>query len=86
MPVMPAVPMPAVPAVVTTVVSHVTAVVSAVTAVTAVCLGKRRRDSDDGRQGHNRQDFFEHKVFSALIFCIGPSVAVDLQAIHMNGV
>jgi hypothetical protein len=64
--------MPAVPAVVShvsAVVSHVTAVV---TAVTAVCLSKRRRDSDDGRQGHNRQDFFEHRVFSALIFCIGP--------------
>jgi hypothetical protein len=72
--------MPAVPAMM----DAMPTMVTAVTAVTAVCLSKRRRDSDDCRQGHNRQDFFEHRVFSALIFCIGPSVADHLWVTYMN--
>ena len=30
------------------------------TMMNAVCLSKRRRDSDEGHQGYNRQDLLEH--------------------------
>ena len=80
MPMMPAMPtmMEAMPAMMEAMPAMMEAMPAMVTAVTAVCLGKRRRDSDEGHQGYNRQDLLEHRVFSAWVFCIGRVVAVDL--------
>ncbi len=65
MPVMPAMPVvPAMP----TMMDAMPAMVDAMpTMVTAVCLSKRRRDSDEGHQGYNRQDLLKHRVFSVWI-------------------
>jgi hypothetical protein len=68
MPMMPAM-MPAVPAMVTAMMEAMPTMVTAVTAVT-VRFSKRRRDSDEGHQGYNRQDLLEHRVSSAWFFVL----------------